>query len=255
MTNNEEQELENEILPSVEPATIQGEYELVVNITTEENNEVHNKNRLNDLIGEDFPRSDDFLDETVLHSNYSDRYQTGCSNKTQVLHIPVLNSSSFRSKCFSVLNILFIDSLENTNSHISPAGVVMADTTKAVTNPPIALSSDYTREIAETKLAISAESIFRRGAKRSFIRVLTIVCTAMVAYLIPNIGLLVSLTGASSGAALGLIMPCAIDLAQSQQLYIKLSKWRIVLNVTSISLGIFGGLAGTIYVVREILNM
>lgn len=253
-SNNEDLEPGNEIICPVDPPAVKGEYELVVNVASEENIVVNNELFVHSFLDEESPRSDDYLG--VPGALFSDRYQALSLSQNQPLQTPNLSSSTLRSKFFSALNFLLIDSLENANnrSHLSVQAAPAIDVLKARTSPPINLSSDSSRDPAGPKQIISTEDIFWRGAQRCSIRVITIISTALVAYLIPNVGLLVSLTGASSGAALGLIIPSAIDLAQSQQLHIKLSKWRIVLNLISICLGIFGGVAGTLYAIRDILN-
>ena len=81
---------------------------------------------------------------------------------------------------------------------------------------------------------------------RSFLRVLLVVCTALVAAFIPNIGLLVSLAGATSGTSLALIFPPLLEVCISRQQQIDISSSRFVFCVISIFIGILGAILGTV---------
>ena len=80
------------------------------------------------------------------------------------------------------------------------------------------------------------------------IRLALVLGTGLLAAIIPNVGLLVSLAGASSGATLALILPSLIDLYTTKDL----SMLRYGLNCGSIFLGVVGAIAGTYLSVVDI---
>ena len=92
---------------------------------------------------------------------------------------------------------------------------------------------------------------------RSAIRVVVVVSSAAIAMLVPKVALLVSLAGASSGAALSLVCPSLIMLALPDYDYepsVLPKPLKVVLCVISIALGVVGAVAGTWVALRDIWN-
>lgn len=82
------------------------------------------------------------------------------------------------------------------------------------------------------------------------IRYFLVISTGLLATLIPNVGLLVSLAGASSGATLALILPPLIDLYINKNI----PSIRYGINCASVALGIVGAIAGTYMSVVDIVK-
>lgn len=89
---------------------------------------------------------------------------------------------------------------------------------------------------------------------RSLLRCVLVVCTALVAAFVPNIGLLVSLAGATSGTSLALIFPPLLDVCISRQQRVEVSYPRSVFCGISIAVGIVGALVGTALSLSDIYN-
>lgn len=92
---------------------------------------------------------------------------------------------------------------------------------------------------------------------RSSVRVVVVICSAAVAILVPNVGLLVSLAGASSGAALSLVCPslmaiCIPDYDYEEPLLPYSLKRGLCAG--SIALGVLGAIAGTAVAISDISN-
>eukprot|EP00602_Paraphysomonas_sp_CaronLab_P002276 CAMPEP_0185031400 /NCGR_PEP_ID=MMETSP1103-20130426/18860_1 /TAXON_ID=36769 /ORGANISM="Paraphysomonas bandaiensis, Strain Caron Lab Isolate" /LENGTH=342 /DNA_ID=CAMNT_0027566915 /DNA_START=758 /DNA_END=1782 /DNA_ORIENTATION=+ len=87
---------------------------------------------------------------------------------------------------------------------------------------------------------------------RSTVRVVVVISTAVVATLVPDVGLLVSLAGASSGTALALILPPTLDIAISYLQKSHISSIRLAFNIVSIAFGVFGAFVGTLLSVKDI---
>lgn len=87
---------------------------------------------------------------------------------------------------------------------------------------------------------------------RSFLRFFLVLCTALVAAFIPNIGLLVSLAGASSGTSLALIFPPLLEVSVSRQQQVGMSLPRLLFCVASIGIGCIGAILGTTMSLNDI---
>lgn len=87
---------------------------------------------------------------------------------------------------------------------------------------------------------------------RSFLRCFLVVCTSLVAAFIPNIGLLVSLAGATSGTALALIFPPLLEVYISKQQHVVMSRPRALFCGISIVVGVLGAIVGTAISLRDI---
>lgn len=87
---------------------------------------------------------------------------------------------------------------------------------------------------------------------KPIIRICLVCCTSLVSTLVPNVGLLVSLAGASSGAALALVFPPLFDLVLHRQEILKLSLFEIFVDLISIFLGISAGVLGTAVSLHDI---
>ena len=81
---------------------------------------------------------------------------------------------------------------------------------------------------------------------KSFVIVLF---TALVAILVPNVGLLIALAGASSGATLSMILPPLIDWKISTS---SLGWKRDFMNSVSILVGTIGAVIGTVLALIEV---
>jgi hypothetical protein len=92
---------------------------------------------------------------------------------------------------------------------------------------------------------------------RSAVRVLVVLCSAAVAVVVPNVGLLVSLAGASSGAALSLVCPSLMALYIPDYNYeqpLLSPGLKVGLCGVSIALGVVGAVAGTAVALSDIKN-
>ena len=89
---------------------------------------------------------------------------------------------------------------------------------------------------------------------RSFLRVFLVFCTALVAAFIPNIGLLVSLAGASSGTSLALIFPPLLEVLICRQQGVVLSTPRLLFCIASIGVGTIGAVLGTLISLSAIFS-
>jgi hypothetical protein len=191
--------------------------------------------------------SDNILPTSILRS----------SRVSESFENPEDSESMLRNWLFIAIETVFIDTIENVNYSGKRVSGHHSEPAKYKRSPMSTANAERKNHVMEglssnhAKMT-TAEQRYTHGAFRNSIRIVTIICTAGVAYLIPNVGLLVSLTGASSGAALGLVLPAAFDLAQAQNLNIELPRWRVALNLVSIFLGVVGGIAGTIYSLIEI---
>jgi hypothetical protein len=87
---------------------------------------------------------------------------------------------------------------------------------------------------------------------RSFLRVFLVVCTALVAAFIPNIGMLVSLAGATSGTSLALIFPPLLEVCVSRQQRVVVSQTRLIFCFVSICVGVIGAILGTLMSLSDI---
>lgn len=82
-----------------------------------------------------------------------------------------------------------------------------------------------------------------------------VLISSLVATLVPNVGLLVSLAGASSGAALALIFPPVFDLTLRRNSQEQLTLRKHFLHFFSIGLGSLAAVLGTAVSVIEILRI
>jgi hypothetical protein len=89
---------------------------------------------------------------------------------------------------------------------------------------------------------------------RVSVRIMLVLISSLVATLIPNVGLLVSLAGASSGAALALIFPPLFDLTLRRDSKEPLTLSEQFLHFFSIGLGSLAAVLGTAVSVMEILR-
>eukprot|EP01041_Mallomonas_annulata_P009708 gene9708-20185_t len=87
---------------------------------------------------------------------------------------------------------------------------------------------------------------------RGMFRVVLVSLTALIAILIPNVGLLISLAGASSGSALSMIIPPLIDMKINRE---SISIQRLVMNFFSIFIGSLGAIIGTFVAIRDIFSV
>ena len=87
---------------------------------------------------------------------------------------------------------------------------------------------------------------------RSLLRLFLVMCTGFFAAYIPNIGLLVSLAGASSGTSLALIFPPLLEVVLSKQQGVGISQIRLIFCIVSICIGINGTILGTSISIHDI---
>ena len=88
---------------------------------------------------------------------------------------------------------------------------------------------------------------------RSFLRLVLVICTVLVAAFIPNIGLLVSLAGATSGTSLALIFPPLLEVCITRQQRVScMSKPRWLFCVVSMGIGVIGAILGTLISLNDI---
>ncbi len=83
-------------------------------------------------------------------------------------------------------------------------------------------------------------------------RVCLVCFTSLVSTLVPNVGMLVSLAGASSGAALALVFPPLFDLVLHRDRKSQLSSCEIFVDIFSVLLGISAAILGTFVSIRDI---
>ena len=102
------------------------------------------------------------------------------------------------------------------------------------------------------KIESNSTSISKPQLPRDTIRISLVLITSLISTLVPNVGMLVSLAGASSGAALSLIFPPVVDLV----LYIWMKESRtygeLIVDILSIVLGILAAIFGTISSLQDI---
>jgi hypothetical protein len=89
---------------------------------------------------------------------------------------------------------------------------------------------------------------------RVFVRIGLVLVSSLVATLVPDVGLLVSLAGASSGAALALIFPPLFDLTLRRNSKEPLTLIEHSLHIFSIGIGLFAAVLGTAVSVMDILR-
>lgn len=87
---------------------------------------------------------------------------------------------------------------------------------------------------------------------RDTIRISLVLITSLISALVPNVGLLVSLAGASSGAALSLIFPPIFDLVLHTSMKESRTYGELILDILSIVLGILASIFGTIQSLQDI---
>eukprot|EP00607_Mallomonas_marina_P002948 CAMPEP_0182431702 /NCGR_PEP_ID=MMETSP1167-20130531/51024_1 /TAXON_ID=2988 /ORGANISM="Mallomonas Sp, Strain CCMP3275" /LENGTH=488 /DNA_ID=CAMNT_0024618333 /DNA_START=281 /DNA_END=1747 /DNA_ORIENTATION=- len=90
-------------------------------------------------------------------------------------------------------------------------------------------------------LALLTKPFTKTDYSRELFRIILVLSTALVAILVPNVGLLVSLAGATSGAALSLIIPPLIDWKLSS----KVTLARHIMNTISLVVGVIAAIVGT----------
>lgn len=89
---------------------------------------------------------------------------------------------------------------------------------------------------------------------RSFLRCFLVICTSLVAAFIPNIGLLVSLAGATSGTSLALIFPPLLEISISRIQHVRMSYSRLLFCVVSAVVGVTGAVIGTVISLKDICD-
>lgn len=87
--------------------------------------------------------------------------------------------------------------------------------------------------------------------KQTVFRTCLVAATAIVAIVVPDIGLLIALAGATSGATLSMVLPPMIDWQISTKPF---SMQRRVLNCMSVIIGILGTVIGTVVAVMDIIH-
>jgi len=87
--------------------------------------------------------------------------------------------------------------------------------------------------------------------KRVAFRVAVVFAVGLVAALVPDLGDLIALIGALTGSALSLVVPSLIDLYCPRP---NRKKWEVPCDVIIISLGVLGGLLGTIQAVLNVVG-
>lgn len=135
-----------------------------------------------------------------------------------------------------------------------------------------ARGSDHDKEITGGRyLAVcSAVRWLLVDFRGSMYRIGIALFSVFVAILVPNVGLMIPLAGASSGIALALIFPSTIDLiihscfmhnnakpsgmaiAHFNIRSLSLPWWRVCLNLLSIAMGIVGAAMGTFVAIENI---
>lgn len=91
-----------------------------------------------------------------------------------------------------------------------------------------------------------------RDRATASVRAAIVLFTVAVPFAVPQVGLLVPLAGASSGAALSVILPPLIDIQLHVLAGDALSPSRMCLNALSIVIGIAGAVLGTLFAVENI---
>jgi hypothetical protein len=89
---------------------------------------------------------------------------------------------------------------------------------------------------------------------RSLVRILLVCFSSMVSTLVPDVGLLVSLAGASSGAALALIFPPLLYLTLHQNKKEKIAVSELTIHILSIVVGLTAAVLGTAVSLLEIVR-
>jgi hypothetical protein len=86
------------------------------------------------------------------------------------------------------------------------------------------------------------------------VRILLVCFSSLVSTLVPDVGLLVSLAGASSGAALSLIFPPLLYLTLHQNRKEKIAMSEMTVHILSIVVGLTAAVLGTAVSVMKILR-
>ncbi|XP_065212285.1 proton-coupled amino acid transporter-like protein CG1139 isoform X1 [Planococcus citri] len=92
------------------------------------------------------------------------------------------------------------------------------------------------------------------GAYENGLRVFLVICTVVIAALVPELGPFISLIGAVCLSMLGLIFPSIIELITYQAELGKISYWVIFKNISIISFGILGFVTGAYTSIDEIIQ-
>ena len=87
--------------------------------------------------------------------------------------------------------------------------------------------------------------------KRILFRIAVVFVVGLVAALVPDLGDLIALIGALTGSALSLVVPSLIDLYCPRP---NRKKWEVPCDILIISIGVIGGIAGTIQAVFNVID-
>ena len=190
----------------------------------------------------EFPSTKNNIDTNKININNGSRNvqinNTNNTNNNTIRTVPPLHSSSNQSNSNELTPLKTIPS---SNSNTSEAKWSFFSPKK----PPGTSTTCYYKCYYHivTGMKIHARSLLRFGL---------VIFTALIAITVPNVGLLIALSGASSGAALSLIIPPLVDMKIAET---RLNWNRLLVNIISIIIGTLGAIIGTYVALQDIMNV
>lgn len=160
-------------------------------------------------------------------------------SKFQFLRTESLESFTIKNKR-DKLSAIFPSMKRNSyNKIVSPD-----DSSHSVT------SQDYETIVDESSSTFN--TLF--ALPKSSVRIGLIVLTSLIATFIPDVALLVSLAGASTGSVLSLVIPATMELALATKQGRQLSPFEKLMDCLSICIGIWAACVGTVVSLQAIIT-